>query len=41
MKKWNLLRVTGLIAAAVLITFGSVGNFWRTMKTAWANLVEK
>ncbi len=38
MKKWNILRVVGVAGALVLITFGSFGNFFRTIKFGLARL---
>jgi hypothetical protein len=34
-KKYNWLRVVGVIGAGVLIVFGSFANAWRTLKMSW------
>ncbi|MGI5841401.1 MAG: hypothetical protein ACOX6N_04245 [Patescibacteria group bacterium] len=38
MKKWNFFRAIGLMAAVVLVLFGSIDNGWRTIKLALKGL---
>lgn len=41
MKKWNPFRIIGVVGALILIVFGSIGNFVRTMKFGLAKLSQK
>jgi hypothetical protein len=34
MKKWNIIRILGFLAALILITFGSFDNVRRSLKLA-------
>jgi hypothetical protein len=38
MKKWNALRVIGATGALILIVFGTLGNFFRTVKFGLAKI---
>jgi len=38
MKKNNWLKAIGLVGAVFLVAFGSVGNFWRTIKLGLGKL---
>jgi len=40
-KSFNYLKIMGMLAAAVLIIFGSIDNIWRTTKLAWNKVVKE
>jgi len=40
-KKYSVLKVLGIVGAAVLIIFGSFQNIWRTIKLAWNKVVKE
>jgi hypothetical protein len=39
-KKYSLIKILGILGAAVLILFGSIDNIWRTMKLAWNKVIK-
>lgn len=41
MKNWSLVRMVGLIAAAVLIIFGSASNVLRSVKYGLGRILER
>lgn len=41
MKKWNILRIVGFVAALVLIVFGSLDNVMRSIRLVGERLKRK
>jgi len=40
-KKYNFIKVLGILGATMLILFGSIDNIWRTAKLAWNKVLRK
>lgn len=40
-KKFNFVKMLGILGAVVLIIFGSVDNIWRTIKLAWYKVIKE
>jgi uncharacterized lipoprotein len=40
-KKYDVLKVLGIIGATALILFGSFQNIWRTVKLAWDRVIKE
>jgi hypothetical protein len=41
MKKWSFVKILGMIGAVILISFGSMGNFLRTIRLGWDRISQK
>lgn len=40
-KKFNFVKILGILGAVVLILFGSADNIWRTIKLAWYKVIKE